>query len=132
MATLAFGIVLAKPVLNDSPVLWATTVRQVASLVAMLPFALHRSRRREVLDAFRPAKAWKYSLPGTVLGSYLALILWIAGMKYTQAGAAAILNQTSTILVLLLASLFLREPFTGRKVLAAVLAVAGILMVTLG
>jgi drug/metabolite transporter (DMT)-like permease len=132
MATLAFGIVLAKPVLNDAPVLWATTVRQVASLLAMLPFALQPSRRRDVLNAFRPGKSWKYSLPGTLLGSYLALILWIAGMKYTQAGAAAILNQTSTILVLLLATVFLREPFNWKKCVAAVLAVGGILMVTLG
>ena len=29
---------------------------------------------------------WKYSLPGAILGSYVALILWIAGMKLIPAG----------------------------------------------
>ena len=53
-------------------------------------------------------------------------------MKYAQAGAAAVLNQTSTIFVLLLATLFLREPFTPRKLVAAVLALGGIALVTLG
>jgi drug/metabolite transporter (DMT)-like permease len=59
-------------------------------------------------------------------------MLWIAGMKYTQAGSAAIINQSSTIFVLVFASLFLGEPFTGRKVVASALALGGILMVTLG
>jgi drug/metabolite transporter (DMT)-like permease len=51
-------------------------------------------------------------------------------MKYTLTGIAAILNQTSTIFILLFASLLLGEPMTRRKVLAAGLAVAGILVVT--
>ncbi len=132
MATVALGIVIAKPVLGGVPVLWATTVRQVASLAVMLPVALLRSQRGACLQVFRPRRDWRFALPGTVLGSYAALLLWIAGMKYTQAGAAAILNQTSTVYVLVFASLFLHEPFTRRKALAAALAVGGILMVTLG
>jgi drug/metabolite transporter (DMT)-like permease len=57
---------------------------------------------------------------------------WIAGMKFTDTGTAAILNQTSTIFILVFASLFLHEPFTLRRSIAAALAFAGILMVTLG
>jgi len=132
MATVALGIVIAKPVLNRSPVLWATTVRQIGALAALVPVALLVPRRREIFSLFRPARHWRYSLPATFLGSYLALIFWIAGMKYTMAGAAAILNQTSSIYILILASLFLKEPFTARKAAASVLAVAGIVMVTLG
>jgi drug/metabolite transporter (DMT)-like permease len=130
MATVAFGIVIAKPVLNRSPVLWATTMRQVASLAVMLPAALVSRRRRETFAVFRPTGRWKFSLPGTLLGSYLALICWVAGMKYTKAGAAAILNQTSTIYVLLLASIFLKEPLTRRKIAASALAIAGIVLIT--
>jgi drug/metabolite transporter (DMT)-like permease len=130
MATVAFGIVIAKPVLNRSPVLWATTMRQIGALAVMLPAALVSSRRRQMLSMFRPSARWKFSLPGTLLGSYLALILWVAGMKYTMAGAAAILNQTSTIYVLLLAALFLKEPLTRRKIVASAIAIAGIVIIT--
>ncbi len=130
MATVAFGIVIAKPVLNRSPVLWATTMRQIGALGVMLPAALVSSRRRQMLSMFRPSPRWKFSLPGTLLGSYLALILWVAGMKYTMAGAAAILNQTSTIYVLLLAALFLKEPLTRRKIVASAIAIAGIVIIT--
>lgn len=132
MATVAFGIVLAKPVLGRSPVLWATTMRQVGALAVMLPAALLLPNRRGVFSLFVPSRGWRFSVPATMLGSYLALILWIAGMKYSMAGVAAILNQTSSIYVLIFASIFLKEPFTVRKVIATVLAVAGIALVTLG
>ncbi len=132
MVTLAFGIVIAKPVLNRSPVLWATAMRQIGCVIVMIPSALVSRRRREIFSVFRPARNWKFSLSGTVVGSYLSLIFWIAGMKYAKAGTAAILNQTSTIYVLIFASAFLKEPFTLRKGIAAALAVAGIIMVTMG
>ena len=132
MATIGLGIVIAKPVLDRSPVVWATAVRQIGSLVTMLPALLIPKIRREVFAAFVPQKHWKFMIPGTVLGSYLALMLWIAGMKYSQAGVAAILNQTSSIHILIFASIFLKEPFTRHKAAAAILALCGVLMVTLG
>ena len=129
MATLAFGIVLAKPVLERSDILWATTVRQLGSLAVLLPAAILWPGRRKRFQVFQPRSTWKFSLPGAFLGSYLALMLWIGGMKYTSAGTAGILNQTSTIHTLILASLFLKEPFTRRKFMATVLALLGILLV---
>ena len=129
MATLGFGIILAKPVLERSDVMWATSVRQFGSLAALVLVALFLPGRRERLRVFLPHSAWKFTLPGTFLGSYLALILWISGMKYTTAGSAGILNQTSTIYILIFASLFLKEPFTRRKGVAAVMALMGIILV---
>ncbi len=132
MLTLGIGIVIAKPVLNHSPVLWATAVRQIGTFMAMLPVALLLPSRGRIFSHFRPHGSWKYMIPGTVIGSFLSLIFWIAGMKYTQASTAAILNQTSSIHIIILATIFLKEPLTGRKITAAALAVAGIVMVTAG
>lgn len=132
MATNAIGIVIAKPVLEHSPVLWATAIRQFSSLLIMAPIALLLPRRRRILAVFRPVATWKYSLSGTLLASVLALLFWIGGMKYTQMGTAAILNQTGTIHVLILASVLLHEPFTRRKLAAALLALGGILLVIRG
>jgi drug/metabolite transporter (DMT)-like permease len=130
MVAVAFGIVIAKPVLNRSPVLWATAMRQIGSMSALVVLALVSSRRRKLFSVFRPSGSWRFSIPATLLGSYLALIAWIAGMKYTMTGTAAILNQTSTIFILLLAWPFLGERLTRRKGVAAALAVAGIILVT--
>ena len=132
MATVGFGIVIAKPVLLRTPVLWATTVRQAGSLAVMLVIALAMPGRKKVFSFMRPSGSWRYSLTAALLGSYCSLLLWVAGFKYALSGVAAILNQTSTIFILLLASVFLREPVTRRKIAASALAVAGILLVTLG
>jgi drug/metabolite transporter (DMT)-like permease len=82
-----------------------------------------------MLSALRMSRDWRFAVPGTLLGSYVALLCWIAGMKFTRAGTAAILNQTSTLFVFLFAGLFLRERMTRRKATAATLARAGILLV---
>lgn len=132
MASVALGVVIAKPVVERNDLLWATSVRQISCLLVMIPAALLMPRSARVFAVFRPTRNWRFTLPGTLLGSVVSLLLWLAGMKYTRAGTAAILNQTSTIYVLIFASLFLKEPFTRRKTAAAVIAVAGILMVTAG
>lgn len=129
MASLATGIVMAKPALDGADVVWATAVRQVGALAVLLPAALVFPGRRERLRALKPGPGWRYAIPGTVLGSYVALILWIAGMKHTAVGKAAVLNQTSTIYTLVLASLLLGEKFTRRTALAACLALAGVVLV---
>lgn len=129
MASLAAGIVMAKPALEGADVVWATAVRQVGALAVLLPAALLVPGRRERLRALKPGPGWRYAIPGTVLGSYVALILWIAGMKHTAVGKAAVLNQTSTIYTLVLASLLLGEKFTRRTALAACLALAGVVLV---
>jgi drug/metabolite transporter (DMT)-like permease len=132
MITLALGIVIVKPTLERTSVLWATTVRQAASLAVMLPMALALPSRRDILRVFRPSRSWRYSLPATLLGSFVAVLFWIAGMKHTEATTAAILNQTNTIFIIVLAAVFLGETFTVRKALATVLALGGIVLVVLG
>jgi len=128
---LGFGIVVAKPVLYRWPVLWVVGVRQAGSAVVLLCIAVVSPRRREFLGVWRPHRAWRRMIPATVLGSYLSLILWITGMKYTLASIAAILNQSSTIFILVLSVLLLKEPLTRRKIVASILAIAGVLLVSI-
>lgn len=135
MAALSLGIVLVKPVLVDQPVIWVTGIRQFVALAALWPVVLLSPQgRRDLrhLRAVRPSRSLlRYALPGTVLGSYLSLMCWIAGMKHTTAGAAAILNQTATIYIILLAWLFLKEPLTRRHLLACLMAVGGVFCIVL-
>lgn len=132
MATLAAGLLTAKPVLLRAPVLWVVTFRQLASLAVLLGATVVVPRLRPALRVLRPVPGWRHAVPGAVLGSFVALLLWLGGMKYTSAGVAAVLNQTSTVFVLVLAALFLGEPFTLRRWLAAALALGGIVLVTVG
>jgi drug/metabolite transporter (DMT)-like permease len=106
-------------------------VRLFAGVLALVVLTLVSPRRRYVWSTLVPSAAWKFSLPGAVLGAYVAMIIWIGGMKYTQASTAAILNQTSAVFVLPIAALVLREPVTRRKLGAVALAILGVTLVAL-
>ena len=128
---MAFGIVVAKPVIETAPLVLVSFIRLFAGTVALALFMIVSRKRALWFRVFRPSAAWKTSVPASIFGTYFAMVLWVAGFKYTQASVAAILNQTSTIMALGFASLILKEPFTRQKLIAAILALGGIVLVTL-
>ncbi|MCK4656469.1 MAG: DMT family transporter [candidate division Zixibacteria bacterium] len=132
MACNAVSVVAIKPVLEISPLLWVTEIRLIGGAVVLLVvLALHSSRRTIIRSVFS-AKHWGYTVSGSFMGAYLAMIIWLAGMKYTQASIAAAINQTSTIFTFVFAALLLREKVTLLRVLGIVLGFSGALLVTFG
>ena len=133
MAFMSFGIVLAKPVLeiNDFPLIWAATLRLLPATLALALLALASPQRREHWSVFRPSALWRISIPASVLGMYVAMILWVAGFKYAKASIAGVLNQTSIVFAMIFAALILKERFTRRKLVSVILATAGVALVTL-
>jgi drug/metabolite transporter (DMT)-like permease len=130
MALTAASIVAVKPILERHAVLWTMGLRMAGGLVAMTAVALaYAPARRSTFTALRPQRAWRFALPGAVVGSYLAVLLWIAGYKYAAAGVVSILNQTNTVLLVLLAAFFLGERLRPASVLAAALAFTGCVLV---
>ena len=67
---------------------------------------------------------------GAFFGTFLSVIFWLAGYKYTLAGRAAIYNQLSTILIILMAALFLKERMNTRKWVAVCCALSGAILVS--
>jgi drug/metabolite transporter (DMT)-like permease len=129
MATVAYAVVMLKPILSSYPLTMTNAIRMaggLACLVVSLPF--HRDRK-PVYAMLRPQRAWVWMFAATCLGSYLSIITWLAGFKFSQAGVAALLNQTSTVLVVVLAAIFLKEPMTRLKAVAVVMAFVGTVIV---
>ncbi len=131
MALMGFGIVIAKPVLNNYPMVWATLIRLAAGTAGLFLIILFMPNRKALFSVFRPSKEWKLSIPGSVLGAYLACILWIGGFKYTTASQACILNQSASIFAIILAALILKERLTLKKAVAVTIAMTGIVLVML-
>jgi drug/metabolite transporter (DMT)-like permease len=132
MFAMGIGIVMIKPLLERSPVLWVIEVRLVGAAVSLFIFLGFHPDRKTVVRSITGVEVWKYMVPGSLLGTYLALIFWIGGMKYAPASIAAALNQTSNIFIFILAALFLKEEITRYKIAGIVLAVAGVFMVIRG
>lgn len=128
---MGIGIVMIKDVLNRSPLIWATSVRLVFGGLALVPMILVRPNRWALLRELKPSATWKVAVPASFVGTYLAMLAWIGGMKYTDVSVASLLNQLSTIFIFILATVFLKEPLTWRRSLAIVLAFCGGILVVL-
>ncbi len=127
---MAGGLVIMKPILSHADPWWVTTVRLIAGTVFIAVQAMLPRHRASVRQCFRPGSHWRTAIPAAIVGTYLAMITWIVGLKYTFASRASILNQTSSIFVILLAALFLGEKLTARRGVAVALAIGGTVLAT--
>lgn len=125
MVFIALGIVMIKRLLETTDVFWATLVRLLAGVVSLAVIILLHPGRRRYLSELKFSRSWWVVFPASVAGNYLALVCWMAGMKYTTASRAAILNQMSSIFIFILAAIFLKEKITINKSIAICLAVSG-------
>ena len=131
-ATQAVSIVMIKPLLDSTPLIWGNCWRVLGGqimTVLLLPFL---PQRREALATLRNVRVWPVMIPAAVIGTYVSLLFWLGGMKYTLASTAAALNQTATVWTFVLGALLLREPITWLRILGLVLGIGGVALVTFG
>lgn len=132
-AVAAVGVVMIKDVLVRSPIVWATEVRLIGGTLGLAALFLFLPQRKTIFRSLiNTRKGWAYTISASFLGAYLAMLIWLAGMKYAQVSIASALNQTSTVFVMLFAAFILKEKITPQKVGAIILAVAGAFLVFLG
>lgn len=130
--TQAISIVMIKPWLGDWPMFWANSWRMLGGVVSILLILAVMRGGWAKLRELRDRKAWPAMIPGALLGTYISLIFWLAGMKYTLASTASALNQTSTLFTFVLAALLLREPVTWKRLLGVLAGSAGVVAVIFG
>lgn len=122
---MAVSIVLVKRVLEAQPLLWVTGLRMLGALVGMALIALWRGETRHLTPPTR-GMPWGKLVLAAFVGQFLAMVLWLAGYKYTLASVAAILNETASVFILLLAWIWLKEPLTRRALAGVGLTLAGV------
>ncbi len=128
----AVGIVMAKPVLEKSDLIEATTVRLAVAAVTLLPIQAATGRLRASLALFKPQPLWRKMLPAVVVGPYVSMLLWLGGLKYAPVSRAALLNQMATVFLLLLSRFVGGEAVPKRRWVGAMLALSGALCVLVG
>ena len=130
---MAIGILMVRDLFREHSLVWVSTFRfVVAGVVMFLWVALGgRKKLRHLLLGFRMRETWKFMIPMSILGPFLATLFWVAGFKHLNAGRAAIFNQLSTVFIVILAYLILKEKFTARKIAGVLLAIVGSLVVAM-
>ena len=124
----AVGIVIMKPLLGRVPLLWASTIRVFGAVPALALILAFHPGRKEILSPLLEKKNWRTMVPASVLGTYLSIVIWMGGLKYTQVSIAASLSQTNAAFAFILAAVFLKEKVTAAKVAAVVLTLLGALL----
>jgi len=127
----AYSVLLLRPIMDVHPVVPIALVRfsigMIISAFGILYLNGKLALRETILKGFS-----NYNLlAGAFFGTFLSVIFWLAGFKFTLAGRAAIYNQLSTIFIILLASVFLNQHMTKRKWVAVSLALMGSFIVSL-
>lgn len=131
IASTSIGVVLSKPVLEDSDLVEVTCTRIGFGVLAQLAWVVV-TRDRAAAVAFRPSSGvWPTLVPATLVGTYLSLLFWMGGFKWAPASVAAVLNQLATVYILVLARVVLKERVAPRQVGGGLLAAAGALVVVL-
>lgn len=131
VGAMAAGVVMAKPLLERYDFLWIVTLRIVGGILGMVMLMPSARDFSGIRAAFAGVRHWPHVIAGSVVGTYISMLLWLAGYKYTEASIAAVLNEMAAVFILVLAALFLGERLRREQLLGAVVAVAGVLLVVL-
>jgi len=131
VALMAIGIVMVKPILETHAFLWTVGLRLLAGAVGMLLFVLVARNAAVVMAHYRSPQPWGIILLGSLMGSYVSMILWLAGYKLTDASIAAVLNETAGAFIVLFAWLLLKEEMNGKRLLGVSMAFLGVAVVVM-
>lgn len=132
LAAMAVGVVMIKPVLNRAPLLWAIEVRMIGGVAALLLYLTFNPNRRRILSTLYARESRAAMWVSSIIGGYMAMMVWLGGMKLTKVSIASALNQTNMIFVLIFAAWILRERISRSRVAAILVAFAGATLVTFG
>jgi len=130
-ALTAYSVLLVRPLMEGHPVVHIAMIRFGIGVLFNMGHLLFMSG----LPSFKKTVIKGFTTPamvaGAFMGTFLSVIFWLAGFKYTLAGRAAIYNQMSTILITLMAAIFLKERMNHRSWVAVTMAVAGAVLVSI-
>ena len=125
----AYSVLIIKPIMKNNSVVYVALYRFSIGFIFGIIMNLAVSGTKTVIQKFKQGLTNHYVILGALLGTYLSVIFWLSGYKYTLAGRAAIYNQLSTVFIIVLARIFLKEPLTSKKVIGVSLAILGAIIV---
>jgi drug/metabolite transporter (DMT)-like permease len=128
---MAVGIVMVKEILETRPFMMTAEIRLAGGTAGMLIYMVLRGHVETVKQNFLKPLPWKVIISASILGSYISMMMWLAGYKLISASEASILNETANAWIVLLAWLMLGEAIGRRKVAGILLTSAGVIIMLL-
>lgn len=101
-----------------------TAYSMLCGSIVLLPISGLYSR----LHLFQEWEVWVWALGSVLVSTILAYILYTAGLKYIEAGKAAILSTVEPIVAILVGVLVFRDVLTAWQLLGIVLVLSSVLL----
>ncbi len=124
------AVLLIKQSIQGFPIFVLIPYRMIVGSLPLVIWIL-LCRRSDLLPQLLDKKIWKGLFLGAVLGSVISTSLWITGFAYTKASLAALINESSSLFLLLIGWVVYREAMTPAKASSAILATAGLCLLWL-
>lgn len=127
VALMAVAVVMIKRILETEPFWWIVLLRVSGAvtglllLVAVSPALRTMMRRRG-----QPPIRWPVLLIAAFVGQYLSMTMWLGGYKYTDASVASVLNESTSIFIVVFAAIFLGEALTRRRIAGVLTTLSGV------
>lgn len=128
---LGAGIVFAKGGMEDVPLVAASFVRMAASVVGLLVVMAILRRLGPTVDLLGDRGAMLRLAGPTLLGTYVAFLLMMAGIAWAPASVAAVLLATPPVFSLFFDAWLFKAPITWRGLAGTALSVAGVAVLSL-
>ncbi len=128
---MAVAIVMVKRILEHGDLLWITAIRMLGGVAGMLVVSTISHGWSLGGGASLHRRDWVMLLTAALIGQLLSMLLWLAGYKYTTASVASVLNETSSVFIVLLAWLLLGESLTRRKLVGIGCTLGGVVLMLL-
>ena len=127
---MAGGIIIVDPSYARVPLFWIITLRMIAGVVGSLLVFMLFPNRISSLSMLKNSKNKGLLISAFIFSAYISISLWVAGFKFNDTSIAAVLNQTSTFFTLILAAIILKEKLTTKKIVATIIATAGVVLLS--
>lgn len=124
----AVGVVMVKRILEGDGFFWIISLRLIGGILGSIGLLLISQKLIKVVNELKQPRDWRILIIASVLGTYISMILWLSGYKYTDAIIASVLNETSVLFIVLFAWIFLKEEVSRRRLAGVVLAFLGVLV----
>ncbi|HEX9737185.1 MAG TPA: DMT family transporter [Thermoanaerobaculia bacterium] len=120
------GVVLAKDGMGDLPLVSASFLRLLAGMLSMILVMSVNGRLRGAVRYLAAWRTLRRVVPPTFLGTYVAILMMMAGVAWAPASVAAVLLSTSPIFSLFIDHWTAGTPLTLRALAGTAVAVAGV------
>lgn len=120
------GVALAKSGMQEMPVVAASFLRMLSGAVGLVVVLMISGRLRTALSSLSTPGTLRAVVPPSLLGTYLAFLLMMAGIAWAPAAVAAVLLGTTPVFGLFLDARVEQRAITARALAGTVIAVVGV------